>query len=274
MAYNTTDKDKQLAAAKDTAAKIKRERILMAALLAGYFLPIAREFERMYRDTRGTPNMLKHELKLNEILNKNYTATSNKFINQVRKALGEPVNATEINNQIVATQKVTQLRDIHLSRTSIANTTKDTLNNALQEIIVSAAAAGIPLTNKDVAKQTKDKFITDSKGRLPTIGITQTQQAAENAKHVEMDALVRNNAVFVKAGIDLAKDKIEKTWVPILDSRTRAAHAAADLQTVDFNGVYTVGGQQLRFPGDTSLGATPNNTINCRCSSVKSIKRS
>lgn len=71
----------------------------------------------------------------------------------------------------------------------------------------------------------------------------------------------------INYGNELAADKFEyktqKRWVSVHDSRTRHAHLAADGQTVDQSGVYTVGGEQMEFPGDPA--ASPENTINCRC---------
>ena len=71
----------------------------------------------------------------------------------------------------------------------------------------------------------------------------------------------------INYGNELAADKFEyrvqKSWVAVHDDRTRIAHLSADGQTVDQNGVYTVGGEQMEFPGDPT--ASPDNTINCRC---------
>lgn len=57
--------------------------------------------------------------------------------------------------------------------------------------------------------------------------------------------------------------RIEVTWTSIHDNHTREAHRHADGQKVPLGSTFTVGGEQLRFPGDP-LGS-PDNTINCRC---------
>lgn len=71
----------------------------------------------------------------------------------------------------------------------------------------------------------------------------------------------------INYGAELAADKFEyktqKRWVAVHDNRTRHAHLAADGQTVDQTGAYTVGGEQLEFPGDPNGSAA--NTISCRC---------
>jgi uncharacterized protein YnzC (UPF0291/DUF896 family) len=71
----------------------------------------------------------------------------------------------------------------------------------------------------------------------------------------------------INYGGQLARDKWEykaqKRWVAVHDNRTRHAHLSADGQTVDSNGFFTVGGEQMEFPGDPA--ASGKNTINCRC---------
>ena len=66
-------------------------------------------------------------------------------------------------------------------------------------------------------------------------------------------------------------DAIDETWDSSGDSRTRPDHVAADGQTIKHGEVFTVGGYQMRYPGDTSLGAGADQTINCRCFVKKSI---
>lgn len=66
-----------------------------------------------------------------------------------------------------------------------------------------------------------------------------------------------------------------KEWVSTIDSRNRGAdatspfdHLAPDGQTVPNNQPFVVSGENVMFPGDSSMGASAGNTINCRCTSV------
>lgn len=59
--------------------------------------------------------------------------------------------------------------------------------------------------------------------------------------------------------------KITKVWRAVGDSKTRLAHSRASGQVVALDKPFTVGGEKLMYPGDWSLGASPGNTINCRC---------
>lgn len=50
--------------------------------------------------------------------------------------------------------------------------------------------------------------------------------------------------------------------------RGRFDHTEYDLQEVGMTEPFEISGEQLMFPGDTSLGASPGNTISCRCSQL------
>ncbi len=62
---------------------------------------------------------------------------------------------------------------------------------------------------------------------------------------------------------------LKKEWVATPDERVRDTHADADGQIVDgMDSAFQVDGEELLFPGDTSLGATGMNIFNCRCTVV------
>lgn len=67
--------------------------------------------------------------------------------------------------------------------------------------------------------------------------------------------------------------KMLKEWRATEDSRTRDAHHEADGQRVPVDEPFVVDGEELMFPGDFSLGASPENTINCRCTVVYIIDK-
>lgn len=64
---------------------------------------------------------------------------------------------------------------------------------------------------------------------------------------------------------------LQKKWFSAMDNRTRHDHKKLDGQVVDKTQPFKVKDkdgitQEMMFPGDTSLGADPSQTINCRCS--------
>jgi HK97 family phage portal protein len=58
---------------------------------------------------------------------------------------------------------------------------------------------------------------------------------------------------------------LQKVWLATGDHRTRPDHAEADGQQVGMEEPFDVGGEQLLYPGDTSLGASAKETVQCRC---------
>lgn len=122
-----------------------------------------------------------------------------------------------------------------------------------------------------ISETTKD-YILQIVGLGTTQGWSIDQMVKEIEREDYLDGRVRrivrtelNRAI--NYGSKLAADKLEyktqKRWVAVHDNRTRHAHLAADGQTVDQEGTYSVGGEQMEFPGDPNGSAA--NTINCRC---------
>jgi hypothetical protein len=119
-------------------------------------------------------------------------------------------------------------------------------------------------------------------GRESGVASFETQAPAEIAKAVELDVLLgitprigggagataggSSGPSTAARGPD--RSRVRKQWVSQGDSRVRLAHLDADSNTVPVDEPFRVGGELLMFPGDTSLGATPGNVINCRCSSI------
>ena len=122
-----------------------------------------------------------------------------------------------------------------------------------------------------------------------TSGILQGQSINQMARHL-MDRVTdmnRTSAIRAartaitqaeNAGRQAAADELEskgailqKRWVATRDNRTRHYHVEADGQTVDYDKPFTVGGEELMFPGDGSMGASGWNLYQCRCTRVTEI---
>lgn len=74
-----------------------------------------------------------------------------------------------------------------------------------------------------------------------------------------------NDAEFEEA---VRSGKTRKRWRAIMDKRTRRTHAEANGQTVPIMEPFEVGGWLLLRPGDDSMGAPPEELVNCRCTVV------
>ena len=70
-------------------------------------------------------------------------------------------------------------------------------------------------------------------------------------------------------------DQIIRKWSSAKDARTRHDHLAMDGQTIrGLSAPFTApDGSMLAYPGDTSLGASARETIQCRCQAQYQIDR-
>ena len=88
--------------------------------------------------------------------------------------------------------------------------------------------------------------------RVESIVMTETQIPAEGGKQL---AARRD-------------ENINKQWITVRDGKVRQSHVAAHGQRKLETDPFIVGGQQLRYPGDSMLGASTKNVINCRCAAI------
>lgn len=113
--------------------------------------------------------------------------------------------------------------------------------------------------NEIIAKNIKANLLYRSQARselisAQTVGLTESWSRQKEAELIDGANLATN------AGKEV---KLTKTWIAILDGKTRPEHAAADFQEVWVNDYFIVGGERLKYPRDENGSAA--NVINCRC---------
>jgi hypothetical protein len=126
-------------------------------------------------------------------------------------------------------------------------------------IVRRAIADGNPVAQADIdriAGRYSDRLLAL---RGETIARTETLKALNAGRQEALDQLIENPNNDVQAG------DVVRAWDSTGDARTRETHAAADGQVVAQGEPFTVGGASLMYPGDTSMGAPAEETINCRC---------
>lgn len=104
------------------------------------------------------------------------------------------------------------------------------------------------------------------------LGIRRTYFSAERLVRTELSTAL--NAARYEALQDTGAIRLR--WVTARDRRVRgskphdgANHIAMDGVVIPMGGVFiTPSGSALRFPGDRSLGAKPEDIVNCRCTVV------
>jgi uncharacterized protein with gpF-like domain len=124
----------------------------------------------------------------------------------------------------------------------IAGTSKE----HLRKMIFAGIEEG--LGTEAIARNMQKQVLGLSRYRAATIARTETHTAAN----------VGSQAAAEATGLSLIKE-----WGAAQDERTRETHAEADGQQVSIDGLFSVGGYDLRFPGDPSGPA--EEVINCRC---------
>lgn len=60
----------------------------------------------------------------------------------------------------------------------------------------------------------------------------------------------------------------KRSWLATVDGRTRPSHQAADGQVRDIDEPFDVGDSQMMYPLDDSLGAGPEEIVDCRCAEL------
>lgn len=197
---------------------------------------------------------------------KDTNATAQKFVSQsmqnvyktnynfVADQLGFSIlDNTAVKN--ILTGEVNPFAKLSIS----AGKDKAAIMRKLQSEMTTAILKGESIPN--IAKRLK----TVAEGYLgDTIRIARTETT-----RIENSARQAVGDEGVKKGFNMWK-----RWSATGDARTRDEHLAADGQEVPNDEPFTVGGEQMMYPGDISLGASAWNVIQCRCTVVPFIKES
>jgi len=121
------------------------------------------------------------------------------------------------------------------------------LNTALNEGLDAGEST------KELAARVRAKFSDLSAYEAERVARTEVNMAYNDARHDAMKG----------AGIQY------KAWLSSHGPHVRPSHAAAELAYIDspipVDEAFRVGGEELMFPGDDSLGASAGNIINCQC---------
>lgn len=152
----------------------------------------------------------------------------------------------------------------------ITDTSSKNVADAMQQARDSLLADDMPLDNNSMSRTSSAIMKRQMQGRTDSIVMTETQSASEAAKEMEaysLSDLDPNRALLGGAVITTTTQQ----WRTVGDNKVRQAHRNANGQIKKLGQPFEVGGELLRFPGDSSLGATPKNTANCRCSSIYRI---
>jgi len=142
----------------------------------------------------------------------------------------------------------------------VGGVVRDQLNTSLE------AGYDAGETTAELAARVKGVFNNLTDAEAVRVARTETNLAFNAARHEALG----------DAGIEY------KAWLSSHGPRVRAGHAAAEAAYIDnpipIDQAFVVDldgeGEQMMYPGDDSLGASPGNIINCQCVQLAAMKES
>lgn len=135
---------------------------------------------------------------------------------------------------------------------------------AFDAVVRKAIKEKTPLPRSVIQQITRGYTENLIKRRAEVIARTETHTALNTGKFEQMRQMAEN------AGLN--DDQIMAKWQSVRDARTRDTHRHMNGKEVSYGTPFNVGGNSMRFPGDTSLGASRSQTINCRCTVTYTVK--
>ena len=240
---------------------------------------VVRDVVRSLGNGRGLPNVegLSAD-RLEPILLAHYEDVGERFSKQIREDLLQDIAITLEEEAAVAAALVRffERRAPEQAAIIAGNNRRDAERSvaAAADERRRAVEAGDPMpSQREEALIVGAIFSRALRGRTTGIVTGETQAPAEAAKQTEIDVLLGNEP-SIDGGRAGAPSPVTKTWVSQGDSRVRTPpdspfdHLRADSTEAPVNQPFSVSGEDLMHPGDTSLGASVGNVANCRCSSV------
>ena len=288
-------------AARDLAKKMSLEPKLISKLRK-LFNKISRDAKDYYVLNNTLICLSPYKAELTKMLFEHYIRVYKSFSNVqpiVKKSYNrnvevkkdnpdgsKPIDFTVTNNEIKTEKEIQDsLERADKQSYYIMNTTQKQLSESYFEAESESPITGTTKSSEDVAKTATEYFNEKSKSRPESISATETQAVAEKAKANNTVQYTiypsSSGAIETLPGEsfnpleDLEEEDREtlsgytvKYWVTMADNRVREAHIEAEGQVVFADEPFIVMGEELMEPGDTSLGASDANIINCRCTAV------
>lgn len=296
MAFINSQRQRRRFAAEQLAKKMKLERKLLIDL-RDFFRQLSRDFRIRYSRDAVTPDPITYIPELQGLLSKNYRKTAKAFDSTLANFLQANINnpkepviqnlmliaqaqGVTVQDYIADIRNASLLNADQLIRLNSETDSRRITRTNGEEMAAAVVFATVVLKKKmnreprkdEIARVASQKFKKNSFSRSGTIAATGVQKISEGTKDAELDK-------FLQIRNDLDSREVvpplneEPMWVTMGDKRVRRgrfSHVEAD-STRRVGGVYTVSGEQLRFPGDTSLGASIGNVANCRCVSMPTL---
>lgn len=255
-------------ARRDLREKLIFERQLLRKLNA-FGRKIGRALVREYSTNKQSIRAESFRAELEEILIAHYKKVGKSFSNRLTEDMPKDIAVTSDERKVIDDAlSLFYIAHVGVQSTLITETTQKDIDESFATAFEEENEAELrkAFSITQIATIAATNLIRKLSGRNGTIAAYETQVIAESAKATEGQVLSGNDP-SVLVGTN-RPSKVKKEWVTMGDDKVRMDHVIADGQVVDDTVPYDVGGEQLMYPGDSSLGASAGNIINCRCASV------
>lgn len=256
-------------AANDLRMKVKRERALLSSL-RGLFTAIARDYRTgLLRGSVPDVHARAGDA-LERVLLAHYRAVGEDFLGFISGQLSTDVRSTDEESAEIAVEaeRAFARRAVQQAAAISRTTQKQADEGKAQAARLLRRPDGTGATDEEVIALAVTRMASSLARRAAVIATYETQWAAEASKVIEVTVLLQATGIVEVKGFQ-ELGAATKTWRSQGDSRVRTGdfnHLAADGQRVPADQPFTVSGESLMWPGDTSMGASIGNVIRCRCS--------
>lgn len=251
--------------AADLRSKLRLEATFKPEVKSLFFR-IVKEFAVKIAATGIPSEAIKHRNDWEAVLRKHYERTQRVFrgvvASQQKGYKAEAQSDTEKDAMIGLALLKWRDENAPISAREITETTQKNFTGALNQARELIEEQELPSDHRTLALTAVPLLKRKFKGRTETIITFETQQAAESTKAIE--ATVLSDITPLSPPEDVAR--LTMLWRTVGDDKVRPAHRAANYQLRRINEPFDVGGEQLRYAGDRSLGASIGNIAGCRCS--------
>jgi len=251
-------------AEKDLVAKLRLEKTFKPELKS-LFSRMTKDFRVNVAVTGIAPSASEYSNAWQDLLRKHYNRTQNTFLGNVQDQVGTDLTPDQSDFLLLALLDYRTKRAV-AQESFITDTNDKNMFLSMQEARQSLEESGEVVTNRTLAAAATAILSRKQKGRVEGIATLETQAPAESTKLFEARSLSgmapSPDVVPIDQVFRPTEAKLNKAWIDIGDKVTRASHRAARNQAVKIDEPFIVQGQQLNYPGDNSLGATIDNTIN------------
>lgn len=191
---------------------------------------------RMTTAHNASEMIVHHKIRLYGILYRAYKRTFSVFGRRLLEKYNQEILDTKMLAQDAAAQRYAQ-RWAKIKSEQLGETTWKKIRTVIDD----------EGSTRDVEDAIRSDLEGDAEVRARTIARTETHGASQDSQFEVAQSIGLNN----------------KRWIATNDGRTRETHVEADGQEQDMHDPFTVGEDELMYPGDPD--GVPEEVINCRC---------